>query len=476
MERWQDPEWVKRMAINLDFNSMMADVIGAEHGITREEINSLMPRTSVISADLDRRRQSNELGFYKLPYDVVTVGNLVQRATALRKNCEDFVVLGIGGSALGGIALFRSLCHPSHNLLTRRKRNGVPRIFFLDNIDPGTFQAVLDTINLEKTIFNVITKSGTTTETISQFLIVRDMLIEKIGTAAVKDHIIVTTDDKANPLRTIAQKEGYEVLDIPENVGGRFSVFSTVGLFPSLVAGIDVEELLAGAWYMEQRCRTENIWQNPAYMAGVLHYLADTQKNLNVAVMMPYSDALYQVAFWFRQLWAESLGKARDISGNPVHCGQTPVAALGTTDQHSQLQLYMEGPYNKMITFLTVKNHGSNLSIRSETEKTFRYLNGHDLGEIFNIEWQATQAALTAAGRNNMSLILPEINPFTVGQLLFMLEVQTVFTGGLYSINPLDQPGVQASKAIVTRMLSHLDYEKAAASYATKRPGESFII
>jgi len=454
------------MALRLDFSRMMADVIGPEHGITRAEINELISRAGVVAADIAKRRQTNELGFYRLPYDVLTAGNLVQIATALREKCGAFIVLGIGGSALGGIALFRSLCHPLHNLLTREKRGGGPRIFFLDNIDPLTCRALLDNIDPAKTIFNVVTKSGTTTETISQFLICRRMLTAKLGKKAAKDHIIVTTENQPNPLRRIAEKEGYVILDIPENVGGRFSVFSPAGLFPAAVAGINIEELLAGAWYMEQRCRTGDIWQNPAYMAGVLHYLADTSKGLNIAVMMPYSDALYQVAIWFRQLWAESLGKAADISGNPVHYGQTPIAALGTTDQHSQLQLYMEGPYNKMITFLLVENHGAGLAIGQETGNDYRYLAGHDLGEILNIEGRSTQLALTAAGRSNMSIILPEVNPFTIGQLLFLLEVQTVFTGGLYNINPMDQPGVQASKDYIYGMLGRKGFEPKAEDAA----------
>jgi glucose-6-phosphate isomerase len=236
--------------------------------------------------------------------------------------------------------------------------------------------------------------------------------------------------------------------------------------------GIDIFELLAGARYMMERGESHKLWQNPAYLAGAMHYLADVKKGLNIVVMMPYCDALYQLAFWFRQLWAESLGKAKDMSGKSVHVGQTPVVALGATDQHSQLQLYTEGPFNKMVTFLMVENHGVPLSIPLKVEKEYAYLSGHTLGELINIEAQATQLALAKAGRSSMSLTLPEVNPFIIGQLLFLFEVQTVFTAGLYNINPLDQPGVESSKNYIQGIMGRRGFEgksKEVADWQQKK-------
>jgi glucose-6-phosphate isomerase len=270
---------------------------------------------------------------------------------------------------------------------------------------------------------------------------------------ATAEHLVITTGDINSGLYKIARENGYRLLTVPENVGGRFSVFSPVGLFPGAMMGIDINTLLAGARFMDEKTRTGNIWENPAYMSGALHFLADTRKGLNITVMMPYGNALYQVAYWFRQLWAESLGKKTTVSGETVNSGQTPVAALGATDQHSQLQLYTEGPFDKMITFLKVENHGSNLEIPESPEDEYSYLTGHSIEELVNVEMESTRLALTEAGRSNMSLILPEINAFTVGQLLFLLEVQTVFTAGLYDVNPLDQPGVEASKRYIKEML-----------------------
>ncbi len=464
MESWREPEWVNKMTVRLDFSHMMSDFLGGNKGITRGEIDELIPGASSIAGNIDAKREAGEWGFYQLPYDIEAVDEVLQMAGSFQGKCDDFVVLGIGGSALGGIALFRALCHPLHNLVSKSDRGGTPRVFFLDNVDPTTFSSVLDFINLERTVFNVVTKSGSTAETVSQFLIVRQMLTERLGKESVREHLVVTTGVKVGQLRALAEEGGYPLLSIPENVGGRFSVLSPVGLFPAAMFGIDILELLAGARYADERCRTNQLWQNPAYLGGALHYLGDVRKGLNIAVMMPYSDALIQVAYWFRQLWAEGLGKAQTTSGKVVNVGQTPVVALGVTDQHSQLQLYSEGPFNKQVTFLLVENPGDAVPIPSQLEQRegISYLGGHSLEELMKIEAQATQIALVRAGRSNMSFILPEINPFTIGQHLFLLEVQTVFTGGLYDINPMDQPGVEASKHYIYGMMGRSGFEEKA--------------
>ena len=450
----RNPLQTDNKAIKLDYSGMMSEFIGSHKGITPEEIDELVSTAKAAVEKIDEKRDSGEYGFYLLPYDSATTDEVLHLSETYQRTFDDFVVLGIGGSALGAKTLFQSLCSPIHNLLSLEERNGVPRIHFLDNIDPVTMKFLLNYVNPRKTLFNLITKSGKTVETISQFLIVRKIIEDKLGKQSASEHLVITTGDKSSSLYKFAQKNNCPLLDIPENVGGRYSVLSPVGLFPAAIAGIDIRELLAGARLMDDRTRTGNLRQNPAYMSGALHYLADTRKGLNIAVMMPYSDALYQVVYWFRQLWAESLGKKMMVSGKMVNSGQTPVAALGVTDQHSQLQLYTEGPFDKMITFLKVENHGNNIEIPESPEDEYSYLSGHSIEELINIEMESTRLALTEVGRSNMSLVLPEINAFTVGQLLFLLEVQTVFTAGLYDINPLDQPGVEAGKLYIKEMLS----------------------
>jgi glucose-6-phosphate isomerase len=464
MDRWHNPDWANRMTVRVDFSHVMSDFVGNERGLTQIDIDELANKASVIADDIARRRENSELGFYQLPYDFKTLDEISRMALSIRKKCEYFVVLGIGGSALGGIALFHSLCHPLHNLIRRSNRDRAPRAFFLENIDPKTFNALLDFVDLEKTVFNVVTKSGTTIETLSQFLIIQKVLSERLSKSSVKEHIVITTGEKPGNLKYMAEAEGCPILSIPENVGGRFSVFSPVGLLPAAVCGIDIAELLAGARHADERCKQRQFKQNPAFLSGALHYLADVKKGLNIVVMMPYSDALVQVANWFRQLWAESLGKERTTSGKAVNVGQTPVVALGVTDQHSQLQLYLEGPFNKLIDFLLVEETGGKINIPKAQKSTegISYLSSHTLNELMRVEAQSTQYALAQAGRSNMSFMLPEVNPFTIGQLLFMLQVQTVFTAGLYEVNPLDQPRVEASKRYIYGLMGRRGFQDSS--------------
>ncbi len=461
MHRWEDPNWIEEMRITFDFNNMMASFIGKEHGLTEEEINALDDITKDIHSDLMERRRRQELQFYELPYQEEMTLKIKECAEDMKAKFENLVILGIGGSALGGKALHTALNHPYYNLLSKQERDGYPRIFFKDNIDPDWFGRLFDVLDLEKTVFHVITKSGETSETMSQFLIIREKLTHVHGEKGHKDYIVATTDDQKGALREIIRREGYLDFPIPRAVGGRFSVLTPVGLLPAAACGIDINEILAGARYMDQRCSIPTLWENPAYMNGALQYLSHTTKNKTISVMMPYSAALEDVADWFRQIWAESLGKKYGIDGAKVHVGPTPVKALGVTDQHSQLQLYIEGPFDKVITFLVVRNHLTEVLIPNlyPDIKDISYLGNHSLNQLFYAENIATELALTKNERSNCSIVLPEINPFTIGQLLFLFEVQTVFTGWLFRINPLDQPGVEEGKRLTYGLMGRSGFE-----------------
>jgi glucose-6-phosphate isomerase len=471
MKRWENKSWTRSMRMMLDFGGMMADAIGRPYGLTEKQIDDMSEPFKIVHQNLKQRRRAGHLPFYELPYDQAALKEVLKTARRVIKGCEDLVVLGIGGSALGGIALFRALAHPQHNLLLKAKRKGLPRVFFADNIDPEGFSALLNLVNLEKTVFNVISKSGGTAETMSQFLIVRDKLIRRLGRKKHTTHIIATTDPEHGHLRALAMEQGYETLSIHPGVGGRFSVLSPVGLLPAAVAGIDIAELLAGARNADRACNKGSLWKNPAAMNAILQVLAYTVKKKPISVMMAYSDALRDVADWYRQLWAESLGKRLDVNGRVVHVGPTPVKALGATDQHSQLQLYMEGPFDKVITFLTVEKFRKTVKIPAGFHHMdgISYLGGHTLNYLMQAEEQATEFALTQARRIHTAIRLPEINPFTVGQLLFVLEVQTLYAGGLLEINPLDQPGVEAGKEFTYGMMGRRGFEDRARMIASRR-------
>ena len=461
MKRWQDPRWAEEMRLELDFNLMMAPPLDPGVGIIEEEIKALIPRFQEIHQDLSKKRIEDQLPFLTIPFHPSLVQEIRKYTRQVKGWVENFVVLGIGGSALGTRALQTALNHPHYNLLSRTMRKGFSRLFVCDNVDPDGFKALLDMIDIRKTLFNVISKSGGTAETISQFLIVREILKRRLGNRKEADHLVITTDPVKGILRKIAQEEQIANFSIPPLLGGRFSVLSAVGLLPAAMVGIDISELLAGAREMEQRCRTEEVLHNPAYLGAALAYLAYQKKQKTIRVFMPYVDALKGVGEWFVQLWAESLGKRFNQQGREVWVGQTPIVALGATDQHSQLQLYMEGPPDKVLTLVGVKNYSGMQPIPKmyPEAEALAYLGGHSLNELIQVELQATRTSLAKSGRPSLLITLPRINPFTVGQLLFLLELETYLCGQLLNIDPLDQPGVEQGKALAYALLSRNGFE-----------------
>ncbi len=460
---WKDPKWKTGMRITLDYRNMMADSIGNGYGITLNELEKMASKAKRIDKVLKQGWKERRIGFFDLPFRGENVSKINAFARKVKTDYEAFVVLGIGGSALGPIALQTALNPPHYNLLSKKDRKGCPRLFVADNVDPAGFEGILRAVAPEKTLFNVISKSGGTAETMSQFIIVRDMLKKRLG-KNYKDHIVATTDPEKGILRKIATDEGFETFPIPANVGGRFSVFSSVGLLPAAAVGIDIEELLAGAAYMNELCMTSDLFQNPAYLNATLQFLAD-KKGKPMSIMMPYADSLKDIADWYRQLWAESLGKRLSCDGKIVHTGPTPIKALGATDQHSQLQLYIEGPFDKVVTLIGVKDFGAEAKIPKAYKEIgeLGYLGGHSLKGLLQAEMLASEMALTHNHRMNCTITLPEVNAFTVGQLLQMLMIQTAFAGGLYSIDPFDQPGVEQGKQYAYGMMGRKGFEKKKA-------------
>jgi glucose-6-phosphate isomerase len=443
----------------LDYNNMLSPRLGGR-GIGPDRLESLRERFASVHADVERRRAGGELGFYDLPYESTLVEEIDRFANGAGQAFENVVVLGIGGSALGTIALRSALLDPYWNELDSEGRDFFPRLYVVDNPDPATFLALLRRIDLRRTLFNVVSKSGGTAETMSQLLIVRERLESELGDG-YRRHLLFTTDPEKGVLRRLAREEGVAALPVPENVGGRFSVFSAVGLLPAALVGIPIRELLEGAREMDARCREADLTRNPAGLFAALQYLADVEGRAPIHVMMPYSDRLRDVADWFRQLWAESLGKERTRGGEEVFAGPTPVKSLGATDQHSQVQLYMEGPFDKTITFLTARERGEDLRIPGlyADIAELGYLGGHSLGELLQVEMEATEAALTRRGRMNMRLEIPALDARSLGGLLFLLQVATVYAGGLYDVDPLDQPGVELGKQLTYGIMGRAGFE-----------------
>jgi glucose-6-phosphate isomerase len=401
-------------------------------------------RFRALHQQVEAQRARGAIGFFKLTEQAEVVRDIRGFAEGIGQAFDTVVVLGIGGSALGTLALQQALLKPHWNELTDEQRDYFPRLFVLDNVDPSTIGPLLDRLDLRRTLFNVVSKSGTTAETMAQFLIIYERLRAAFGDdqEAYRSHLLFTTDPEKGVLRELARAENIPTLPIPPDVGGRFSVLSSVGLLPAALVGIDVQALLQGAQQMIERCATDDVSRNPAGIFACLQHAADTRLHAPIHVMMAYSDRLYLMADWFRQLWAESLGK----DGR----GPTPVKALGATDQHSQVQLYMEGPFDKTVTILAVGERAQDLSIPSEYQHidALAYLGGHTLGELLDAERRATAHALAQRGRMNMTLELPGLHAHALGQLFMMLQIATVYAGELYQVNPFDQPGVELGKEL----------------------------
>lgn len=451
--------------IDLNIQNVDGKIIGFEHGLNlNDSFEKYKDKIAYIISDLNKRKDKpgQWLQWLNLGYSEETLWYVKEYASMVQGRFENILVLGIGGSALGGLAVTEALLKPYWNFLSEEQRNGLPRIFFLDNIDPDLMTSLFDFLDLEKTLVNVITKSGSTAETMSQFMIVKKLLQDKLGDDYRKN-IVATTDKKTGILRQIAEQEGYKTFVVPDDVGGRFSVFSAVGLLPFALVGLDIDEMVNGIKDMDLALKNTDINKNIAAQNALIHYLLDTEKGKNLSVMMPYSSRLKYVSDWYVQLWAESLGKNKDKEGNDVNIGPTPIKALGATDQHSQIQLYNEGPNNKVINFIRVANFDNVLEIPNIFEYTgIGYLGGKTINQLLSAEADSTQVALTDYQRPNITITLEKIDGYNVAQLLYMLEVQTAIAGELYNINAFNQPGVEQAKNYTYALMGRAGYEESA--------------
>jgi glucose-6-phosphate isomerase len=434
------------MTLRLDYSNMLI----SPGGIDQKNWGQAGKTFAEAKRDFEALRVGGSVGFVDLPRDTRLLDQVTTFVAQARGKYDDIVILGIGGSALGPIALRTALRPSGWNMLEAKARDDYPRLQVLDNVDPETIAALLGRLRLARTLFIVTSKSGGTAETMSQFLIVHDRLAtEKLDVAK---HIVFVTDPKQGALRPLADRLKVPALEIPPNIGGRFSVLTPVGTLPAALIGIDVKSLLEGAAEMAKRCESSDLATNPAGVYAMLQWLADTQIAKHIAVFMPYSDPLRDFAAWFVQLWAESLGKIRP-DGRSV--GSTPLAALGATDQHAQVQLFMEGPADKTVTFVAVRERAEDVKIPAEfgDVKELGYLGGHSLGELIDIEQRATAGALARRGRPNMTIHLDRVDASHVGQLMMFLEIATAYAGQLYGIDAFNQPGVELGKQFAYALL-----------------------
>ncbi len=373
-----------------------------------------------------RTLESEDIGFFRLSQD----RRLLARCESLFNKFHHkkyFIHVGIGGSALGTEMLLSALGQ-SRNV----------KFTFINNIDPDDLYRKLEDINLHEALFYVVSKSGTTAETVAAMSIV----IQKFKNLGIteneyKDYFVFCTDPQKGELRKISGEWDIETLEIPANVGGRFSVLTPVGLFPSLFAGINVLSLLEGAEKIKPYLFNKDKAQDFFELAQWIKALHD--ESIQQTVMMPYSSLLREYSSWFVQLWAESLGK----DGK----GLTPIPAFGATDQHSQMQLFMEGPQDKILMILEVEKFHSDFSLKNDVEsESFKNLSPFKLSDLMKAELEGTLTALEENKRHVVHIKLPILNEDSLGQLILFAECLTVIVGEFLQVNPFNQPGVEAGK------------------------------
>jgi glucose-6-phosphate isomerase len=439
-------------SVRLDVNGAAADLIG-DGGITGDELAALGPRISEVTHALKGRRSAGELPVLDVPGDAAALTAMRALAADVREECDTLVVLGIGGSVRGAASLVCALGDTS------------PRMVIVDGLDPCRLGALLDGLDPERTTFNIISHSGDTPQTLAQFLIVRDVLLHALGAVDYARRVVVTTDAEHGALRQVVHDEGFRDIVVPAGIGARFSVLTVPALFPAAVAGARVDDVLAGAAWMESRCQSPDVRRNPAHLLATLLYLADTRRRQNVVVVLPYSDRLSAFAHWCAHLWTESLGKAPTLEGAAAHVGQTVVAGEGTGAHHDWLQLLTEGPRDKVVCMIRVEDHGRELAVPPAFAdlEGIGYLGAGGVGSLLNLEQRAAEAALAEHGRPTVVLTLPQLNAFTMGQLCYLFEAATLFAAGLYRIDPFTQPGADAARRLLLGLAGRAGFESERA-------------
>jgi len=486
-----------RNDLRLEAGGALAPPLPRAHGVSRREVAEVLPRLAEVVPAL--LAPGAEAGFLQLPRRRAALRAVLEAAAKLRRGVDDVVHLGIGGSSLGAETLLRALAHPHHNLLSPRRRRA-PRVHFVDNADGDTLAGLLDCLDLRRTLLHVVSKSGGTVETAAAFAVLREAFARRRINWRKR---CVFTTGASGALRELAAAEGVPCLDFPEDVGGRWSALTPSGLLTPALAGVDVAAVVAGARRFAARVQVAPLRENPAAIAAAIAWLLAERRGKTIHAFMPYADGLEALSRWFVQLCGESLGKPRPSSGigaahepgesgaaaRDLHepaqrgggrdgltaraefaggVGPTPLPARGATDQHSQMQLFAEGPADKLVIFVAVARPRQRLALPGGPPAG--WLRGIEMADLLRAEREGSAFALARAGRPTLTWELPTLTPAALGQLLTALEVQTACQAALYGIDAYDQPGVEAGKAQAFARLGRPGYDLQRREAATHQP------
>jgi len=422
-------------------DNCLADGIGAT-GLGRAAYEAALSRTLPALEQLRAWQAVGGLPLLTLPGARADLEALAPIAARYRTDFDDVVVLGTGGSSLGGRCLY-ALADAGWG-----PSRGTPRLHFMDNVDPHSFEALLGRLDPASTGFLVISKSGGTAETLSQALTCFAWL--QAAGLGLSGPVVAVTENADNPLRRLAARHGFAVLEHDPGVGGRYSVLSLVGMLPALIAGLDAVAIREGAAAVLDETLAARLPADSAPAVGAAVNIALAEEiGIGSTVLMPYSDRLAPLAQWFRQLWAESLGKAGK--------GTTPINAVGTVDQHSQLQLYLDGPNDKMFTIIMTEAGGAPLDVGIASDPALDYLSGRSLGDLLNACQRGTADSLSAAGRAVRTIFLKRVDERALGALMMHFMLETIIAAHLLDIDPFNQPAVEDGKQRARRYLDEME-------------------
>ena len=432
------------------FTGLLSKEIG-KNGIRDTEYKKIQAGLRSAKRGVIRAGKTKKQGWMALPSDSKILDEVKRVRKNLPRHCTHLLVLGIGGSDLGARAILEAL-------KPEKKKGDFEIVFAGSSTNPDDVYEAFSKLPWKKTCVNIVSKSGGTLEPMSNFLIAREQLIKAVGKKKFARQIIATTDPESGSLRQMAIEEEYHLLSIPQNVGGRFSVMSAVGLFPAYLGGVDIDALQKGARDFVRGFEKNTIQNCVVSRYAGLHFLHYQNKQRSIHVLMAYSQAMREFTRWYRQLIAESLGKAHDKTGKQIFIGLTPVASIGPEDQHSQLQLYEEGPMDKLITFLGFEQFANDMIVPEyEGELTkIKKVSGFALKDAIRAEMIGTMESLKEGKRPVDAILLKQCDAYALGQLFLFFELATAVLGELLRVNAYDQPGVERSKQCAMRVLSNI--------------------
>lgn len=454
------------MNLNGDLFIDVMNLLGNSWNVTKEDLVTYSPCIQQAAMDVAELRRTGKgpdgssVLFPHLPYllkENVLISEEEKNALlSLKEKAKSYdavISIGIGGSYLGNQVLFDLFCGPYWNQLTKEERNGYPQFYFAgQNVDPVSLTELSSCISREaghiqgrrmRVLFLVISKSGTTIEPVTAVRGLKKLLADVCDI-----HLMAITDKEKGRIRPLAEERHFPCFTVPDGIGGRFSIFSQVGLVFASLAGIDIdiESFLKGAQMAEEACQSEDMKENPALLLAALKYIATKEYGITAEVIMPYGDKLRSFGWWYAQLLGESLGKKYDMQGNVVYNGRIPVASVGTTDMHSLTQEHQQGQKNKLIQFISVKNPPYDLSVLCDEKGVSGMV---PMSRMLDAARRANEEALANEGRMSCHISIKELTPFHVGALMYFFFLTIAYEGAMENVNAFDQPGVEDYKKIL---------------------------